>query len=97
VRIVAEKGCIDVTVNDLKYSGNKFGKKMFDEEELGKGYEIIINQALNEPEVEKVKKITVKPIKKVDQSETFLKEEEVVTHDQKKIKLSRLDLFNEDE
>ena len=96
-RIVAEKGCIDVSVNDLKYTGNKFGKKMFDEEDLGKGYDIMISPALNEIEYEKTKKVTPKQVKKVDQSATFLKEEEVVTHDQKKIKLSRLDLFDEDE
>lgn len=97
VRMIAEKGWLDVTTSDLKYTGNKFGKKMFEEEILGKGYDIFISDAKDEIESEmKPKKVTTK--KKLEpMQETLLKEEEIITHDQKKIKLSRLDLFDEDE
>ena len=95
--MIAEKGWLDVTTSDLKYTGNKFGKKMFEEEILGKGYDIFISDAKDEIEYEmKPKKVTTK--KKLEPiQETLLKEEEIITHDQKKIKLSRLDLFDEDE
>ncbi len=95
VRIVTEKQAILTTVSELKYSGNKFGKKMFDEETLGKGLSIEIFRAKEEIEEE----IKPKPIKKEVKPEVQadIVKEEIVIKDNKKIHLSRLDLFDEDD
>jgi len=95
VRIVTEKQALLTTVNELKYSGNKFGKKMFDEEDLGKGISIEIFSSKDEVEEE----IKAKPIKKEIKPEvqTDIVKEEIVIKDNKKIHLSRLDLFDEDD
>ncbi len=97
VRIITEKSSLFLTVADLKYTGNKFGKKLFDEESLGKGYSIEIFKAESDTEEErKVSKLSlknqVKPLDTID----ILKEEVVELKDQK-IHLNRLDLFDEDE
>ena len=97
VRIITEKSSLFLTVADLKYTGNKFGKKLFDEESLGKGYSIEIFRAESDTEEErKVSKLSlknqVKPLDTID----ILKEEVVELKDQK-IHLNRLDLFDEDE
>ena len=95
VLILGEKGSMQCTVNDLKYTGNKFGKKIFEEADLGRGYSIEIFNAIEEKEerkVEKVAKKKVEPIETID-----LVKEEIVEIKDKKIHLSRLDLFDEDE
>ncbi|MDX9692345.1 MAG: DNA gyrase subunit A, partial [Acholeplasmataceae bacterium] len=96
VRIITETEAILTTVNELKYSGNKFGKKIFDEVEKGSGISIEIFQAKEEIEEEVMKP---KPIKKAVKSEVIAEviKEEIITKDNKKIHLSRLDLFDEDD
>ena len=96
VRIVTDKSSLLLTVVDLKYSGNKFGKKLFDEESLGRGYSIEIFKAESDVEEErKVSKLSKKPIQPLETID-ILKEEVVEIKDQK-IHLNRLDLFDEDE
>ena len=92
--IVTEKGSVLTNVGELKYSGNKFGKKIFDEEKLGRGFSIQISDAVDEIIEEEKPKINkkVKPIETPD-----ILKEEIVLKDNKKIQLSRLDLFDEDE
>ncbi|MCR3905872.1 MAG: DNA topoisomerase IV subunit A [Tenericutes bacterium] len=95
VRIVTEKGSLMLTVSDLKYTGNKFGKKLFDEEELGKGFIIQVFDAKDDDLELKVTKLP--PKKTPNPIETIDLKEEVVTVDDKKIHLNRLDLFDEDD
>ena len=92
--IVTEKGSVLTNVGELKYSGNKFGKKIFDEEKLGRGFSIQISDAVDEIIEEEKPNINkkVKPIETPD-----ILKEEIVLKDNKKIQLSRLDLFDEDE
>ncbi len=96
VLIVTETGAQKSIVSDLKYSGNKFGKKIYDNENLGRGYSIEIFDAkeeiLENQAVIKVRKKKVKQAKSVD-----ILKEEIVTQDNKKIHLNRFDLFDEDE
>ncbi len=96
VLIVTEKGSMKAVVSDLKYSGNKFGKKMFDEDILGKGYSIEIFDAkeeiLDTNVTEHIKKKTVKPIESMD-----ILKEEIIVKDHQKIHLNRFDLFDDDE
>jgi len=96
VLIITEKGSLSTTASELKYSGNKFGKKMFDEETIGKGYSIQIFNAVEEETEDKVEKVSKKKVIKPAETVDILKEE-VVTQDNKKIHLNRFDLFDEDE
>ncbi len=95
VLIVTETSSLKVKTSDLKYSGNKFGKKMFDDSELGSAYMIKIEDAIEEVDLpKKVKPVISKPkdiVKPID----LLKEEEIVTKDHKKIRLNRFDLFDD--
>jgi topoisomerase IV subunit A len=97
VLVVTEFSSISLTVSDLKYQGNKFGKKIFDEEELGKGHLIQIFDAKEEIYEDLVEqKINVKKeIKQVEKID--LLKEEIIEIKDKKIHLNRLDLFDEDE
>ena len=56
-------------------------------------YKITKEEILENQAVEKAGKKKVKPVEPVD----LLKEEEIVTKDNKKIHLNRFDLFDEDE
>ncbi|MDO9629498.1 MAG: DNA gyrase subunit A, partial [Acholeplasmataceae bacterium] len=97
VRIVTDKSSLLLTVGDLKYSGNKFGKKLFDEEALGKGHSIEIFMAEADTyEEKKEKKISSKNPIQPPSTIDILKEEIIEVND-KKIHLNRLDLFDEDE
>ena len=95
VRILTEKDAILTNVSELKYSGNKFGKKLFDDEKLGKGYRIHIFPALEELDED----LKTKPVKKENKQEaiTDILKEEIIVKDNQKIHLSRLDLFDEDD
>ncbi|MBE0700314.1 MAG: DNA gyrase subunit A, partial [Acholeplasmataceae bacterium] len=97
VLIVSERGSLVCLANDLKYSGNKFGKKMVDEDTLGRSVFIDINGAKSEPDVA-VKLDKIEPKKMVIPIETEdLLKEEVVIKNNTKIHLNRFDLFDEDE
>ncbi len=96
VVIVTEKGSIKTVISELKYSGNKFGKKIYDEADLGRGYSIEIENSKEEIIEEKItERLLKKKIKPVIDPIDILKEEEVITKDNKKIHLNRFDLFDE--
>ena len=94
VIIVGEKGAIKSTANELKYNGNKFGKKMIDEETCGLARFIHIETAKEDLEIKK----KTKHIDTITPKEPApIKEEQVVTKDKKEIRLTRFDLFDDDD
>ncbi len=95
VLILTEKGSLTMTVNDLKYSGNKFGKKLYEDSDLGRGFLIEVFKAKEEKEEEAKPKHQVKknpPAPVLD-----LVKEEIIEVSDQKIHLNRLDLFDEDD
>lgn len=99
VLIVTEKSSLSCLVSDLKYQNNKFGKKMYDEDAVGRGYVIYITPAVEEREEDKTPVVRIEPKKDplpVLEAVDIVKEEVIVKRDTK-IHLSRLDLFDEDE
>lgn len=97
VLIITEKEAIHTTVSELKYSGNKFGKKIYDDQKLGMAEMIKIDDASEDIELHKPVKKPQPKIENIEEPLDILKEEEVITKDHKKIHLSRFDLFDEDE
>ncbi|AUD65104.1 DNA topoisomerase IV subunit A [Tenericutes bacterium MZ-XQ] len=97
VLIITEKEAIHTTVSELKYSGNKFGKKIYDDQKLGMAEIIKIDEASEDIDVHKPVKKPQPKIENIEEPLDILKEEEVITKDHKKIHLSRFDLFDEDE
>ncbi|MFA7417604.1 MAG: DNA topoisomerase IV subunit A [Acholeplasma sp.] len=89
VRILSTKDVLLTTVSDLKYVANKYGKKMVDD-----GYYLEIYPSL-EAEVEVVAK-PKKETKKEDVPPTKVIEETIQTKTNQKLRLSRLDLFDEE-
>jgi len=97
VLIVTEKEAIHTNVSELKYSGNKFGKKVYDDQKLGMAEMIKIDEALVDEDIQKPIKKPQPIIENKEEPLDILKEEEVITKDHKKIHLSRFDLFDEDD
>lgn len=89
VRILSTKDVLLTTVSDLKYVANKYGKKMVDD-----GYYLEIYPS-QEAEVEVVTK-PKKETKKEDVPPTKVIEETIQTKTNQKLRLSRLDLFDEE-
>ena len=90
MRILSTKDALVTTVSDLKYSGNKYGKKMVDD-----GYYIEIYPA--EADDEDIVPIPPKKeVKKEDIVPTKVIEETIQTKQNQKIRLSRLDLFDDE-
>ena len=89
VRILSTKDVLLTTVSDLKYVANKYGKKMVDD-----GYYLEIYPSLK-AEVEVVAK-PKKETKKEDVPPTKVIEETIQTKTNQKLRLSRLDLFDEE-
>ena len=97
VLVVTEKDAFHTVVSELKYSGNKFGKNIYDEKKLGSAYMLKIADATLDIEI-------VKPVKKIEKKietdvevEDIVKEEEIITKDHKKIHLNRFDLFDDED
>ncbi len=89
VRLVSNKEALLTTVSELKYSGNKFGKKMIED-----GYYMHIDDAVNEEKVERVVK-KLETAKKVEEAKVL--QETIQTKSNHQIRISRLDLFDEEE
>lgn len=92
--LVTTKQTIETTVSEYKYHYNKFGKKMFDEQ-TEQGYKIFIEDAIDEVPIvlkglkSNTKKVEVKPL---------IEEQDLINNEknkEKKIRISRLDLFDE--
>lgn len=88
VRLLSSKDALLTVVSELKYVANKFGKKMIDD-----GYYIEIFNALGEEQEVKVVK---KKTDAVDEKPAKVIEEAIITKENKQIRLSRLDLFDEE-
>ena len=97
VLIVTEKEAIHTSVSELKYSGNKFGKKIYDDQKLGMAEMIKIDDALIDIDIQKPTKKPQPIVENIEEPLDILKEEEVITKDHKKIHLSRFDLFDEED
>lgn len=95
VLVINEKERLKLTVADLKYSGNKFGKKLFDEETAGQALVIEIKPAVHEELIPFTPKITKKENVPVD-THIYVKEEVVEKKDQT-IHIRRLDLFDDED
>ncbi|WP_035357023.1 DNA topoisomerase IV subunit A [Acholeplasma granularum] len=89
VRLVSTKDTLLTTVSELKYVANKFGKKMIDD-----GYYMEIYPS-NEPE-EFIKPTPPKVVKKEEVTQAKVIEETIQTKQNQKLRLSRLDLFDEE-
>lgn len=95
VLLIAEKGAVKTTASELKYSSNKFGKKMIDEALYGEALMIDIKDAISDDDV---KKKTPKHIDTLSSSEPApIREEQVITKDKKAIHLARFDLFEDED
>ncbi|VEU82617.1 DNA topoisomerase IV subunit A [Acholeplasma hippikon] len=89
VRLLSTKEALVTVVSELKYVANKFGKKMLDD-----GYYMEIANALGE-EVE-TKPTPKKKAEAIDEKPAKVIEEAIITKENKQIRLSRLDLFDEE-
>lgn len=97
VRIVTDKKRFDFKVSDLKYVGNKFGKKMIDVVQDGDGYEIQIFSASTIEQSEDKETPVLKKKKATKKKVIELYSEDIVINNDQKIHINRLDLFDEDE
>ncbi len=92
VNIICDKGSAKFSASDLKYSANKYGRKIIEIDELGEGYQLIIKPAF----ADEIK--ISKPAAKVNTTEfeeTKILAEEIQTKDKKTIKISKFDLFDD--
>jgi topoisomerase IV subunit A len=96
VRVLTDQKVLIMYASDLKYSGNKFGKKLLDEDKDGTGRMIEVFPAVDEPKVEPKSKVSKKSQPITEPAIEKLKEE-VVTQGDTKIRLNRLDLFDEED
>jgi topoisomerase IV subunit A len=96
VRVLTDQKVLIMYASDLKYSGNKFGKKLLDEDKEGTGRMIEVFPAVDEPKVEPKSKVSKKSQPIAEPAIEKLKEE-VVTQGDTKIRLNRLDLFDEED
>lgn len=89
VRILSTKEALITTVSDLKYVANKYGKKMVED-----GYYLEIYPAETEEKDTPVQ--PKKEVKKDDTLQAKVIEETIQTKQNQKLRLSRLDLFDEE-
>ncbi|NLL69105.1 MAG: DNA topoisomerase IV subunit A [Acholeplasmataceae bacterium] len=92
VNIICEKGSMKKVASDLKYSANKYGRNVV-EDDLGEPYELQIKPAF----ADEIK--TTKPAPQAKANEEFVETkilaEEIQTKDNKTIKISKFDLFDD--
>ncbi len=93
VLIVMQKGVLKFVVSDLKYSQNKFGKKIVDITKHGDA--VALDVFVLDEECEPVRKAKPKKVAKFRGIDTL--REEIMTKDHKKIHLSKLDLFDDED
>ena len=95
--IISEKDVLKTTANDLKGNYNKFGKKMIEVSKVGEAKRLMISNAdHDEPMHMKPKKAKSNP-KAVEDILKAVKEEAIKTKDNQEIKISRLDLFGDED
>jgi topoisomerase-4 subunit A len=96
VLIISESDKFVTTANDLKGNYNKFGKKMIDVSKVGIAERIYIEEAKNDEPIDIKPKKPIKQSKEVQDILKAVKEEAIETKDQKKIHISRFDLFDDE-
>lgn len=89
VRILSTKDVLITNVSELKYVANKYGKKVVED-----GYYLEIYPAVNEA-IEVIVKPKKEPKKEVVEQAKVI-EETIQTKQNQKLRLSRLDLFDEE-
>jgi topoisomerase-4 subunit A len=93
INIICEKGLSQLKASDLKYTANKYGRKVLETDELGIPQIMLIGLAFAD-EI----KIT-KPAPAVKEKTEFVEAkilaEEIETDDKVKIRISKFDLFDE--
>lgn len=95
--IMSETSMLKTTANDLKGNYNKFGKKMIDVLKVGQALRIFIDEVADDEPIEIKKKQTKTSSKAVEDILKAVKEEAIKTKDNQEIKISRFDLFSDDE
>ncbi len=95
VLIIAERGILKTSASELKYNGNKFGKKMIDDVKMGEALKLYIEQP-KEQEIVKTKTHIKHDIHSSSEPAP-IKEEQVITKDKKAIHLNRFDLFDDED
>ena len=93
VLLICDKGSNKTTASELKYSANKYGRKVLEPNELGEPYLLQIKPAF----ADEIK--VTKPAPQVKKAEEFVETkilaEEIETKDKKKIRISKFDLFDD--
>ncbi len=92
VLVITDNNHFKFRVSDLKYSSNKFGKKLYDETIYGEAYYFEITPSFTD-EIMIKKPTKTKVNKEIVEIKTI--PEIIETKDNKKIKLNRLDLFDD--
>lgn len=92
VLVITDNNHFKFRVSDLKYSSNKFGKKLYDETIYGEAYYFEITPSFTD-EIMLKKPTKTKVNKEIVEIKTI--PEIIETKDNKKIKLNRLDLFDD--
>lgn len=95
--IVSETSIFHTTANELKGNYNKYGKKMIDVSKVGQAMRLFIDDADDDQPVEVKPKKPKASSKAVEDILKAVKEEAIKTKDNQEIKISRLDLFSDDE
>lgn len=91
--LICEKGLEKIKASDLKYTANKYGRKVLEIDNLGTPYKMLIAKAFAD-EIKISKPVpTVKEVKEFVEAKILA--EEIETDNKTKIKISKFDLFDE--
>ena len=93
IKIICKKGLGVLKATDLKYTANKYGRKVLEVNDVGEPEKMLINKAFAD-EI-KITKTTPAVKEKQEFVEAKILAEEIETDDKVKIKISKFDLFDE--
>ncbi|MGI6782233.1 MAG: DNA topoisomerase IV subunit A [Acholeplasmataceae bacterium] len=94
IEIICEKGLQKIKATDLKYTANKYGRKILEITDLGEPYMMLVERAF----ADEIKVTKPAPTIKEKEEEVFdakILAEEIETDDKVKIRISKFDLFDE--
>lgn len=94
IDIICEKGLGKLKASDLKYTANKYGRKVLETDEVGEPYKMLIGRAF----ADEIKVSKPAPAVKEKEEGVFdakILAEEIETDDKVKIRISKFDLFDE--
>ncbi len=93
IEIICEKGLQKIKASDLKYTANKYGRKILETTDLGEPYMMLVERAFAD-EIKVTKPApTIKEKEEVFDAKILA--EEIETDDKVKIRISKFDLFDE--